>query len=473
MKAYSFFRSLLFLTFFIGNYSSFGQFTEGSSNIVIMDDESLNLQSVFNKTIAEASSAGAVANSLCLPNEFVEQLDAFLKKQPSPIPYNLRHDYDYIIADDVVILLQPEYAKGAFNTPMDKVLSTFQNTSSYVDFVTQLTGTDLGGLTKREKYNVQRAYGVLKYMLDKKGSYPFAAKTSFKFENCLVSLTPAYKVAKYEYPSITYDLSIETSIECDCPEENGSTSVKNGAFEYRAQSKGIYSGTKISFGDPINPGIFTKTIKCCAERTETEKTARAESNKEDTHFIKDTRNIFLNPNAVNEYKNYVVTEWGKDKEEQNDPNAEGGFFREAGSFAYGVYLGNTVGKEKDFYGITYGAELGYYHNISDDFQIGATAGYSRYTGKETDFGFEAEGESFIPVMAKASYSFSDAFGAEAGLGYAISASEGGEGGLSYSAGPFWRPLEAIVIFVGYSNIAFGEGSLGAFILSGRFSLSKK
>lgn len=66
---------------------------------------------------------------------------------------------------------------------------------------------------------------------------------------------------------------------------------------------------------------------------------------EGTHFIKDTRNIFLNPAAVNEYKNYVVTEWGASAEARaNDAeaNEEGGFFREAGSFAYGVYLGNRA-----------------------------------------------------------------------------------------------------------------------------------
>ncbi len=196
------------------------------------------------------------------------------------------------------------------------------------------------------------------------------------------------------------------------------------------------------------------------------------STEKSSHFIKDTRNIFLDPKAVNEYKEYVNTEWGESKEEE-DNNTEGGFFREAGSFAYGVYLGNNVGKEKDFYGLTYGTEVAYYHKLSDDFLIGATAGYTRFTGKETDFGFETEGESYIPLTAIAAYEFSNAFGAEAGLGYAISATEGGEGGLTYSLGPFWRPLEAIVLFVGYRSIAFGEGSLGAFILSGRVSLSKK
>ena len=66
----------------------------------------------------------------------------------------------------------------------------------------------------------------------------------------------------------------------------------------------------------------------------------SEEKESGSHFIKDTRNIFLNPAAVNEYKNYVVTEWSKGSDENSDADEEGGFFREAGSFAYGVYLGD-------------------------------------------------------------------------------------------------------------------------------------
>ncbi|EQC45780.1 hypothetical protein M899_1325 [Bacteriovorax sp. BSW11_IV] len=51
-------------------------------------------------------------------------------------------------------------------------------------------------------------------------------------------------------------------------------------------------------------------------------------------YIQDDRNVFRNASALNNTKNYLVTEWGQDSK------AEGGFFREMGSFAYGLYLGN-------------------------------------------------------------------------------------------------------------------------------------
>lgn len=68
-----------------------------------------------------------------------------------------------------------------------------------------------------------------------------------------------------------------------------------------------------------------------------------------SHYIKDSRSIFKNAAHVNTFKNYVVAEWGTDSttgtataftDSNAAPEAEGGFFREMGSFAYGVYLGS-------------------------------------------------------------------------------------------------------------------------------------
>jgi hypothetical protein len=66
-----------------------------------------------------------------------------------------------------------------------------------------------------------------------------------------------------------------------------------------------------------------------------------------SHFISDTRNVFKNPAHLNSMTNYVVTEWGANATATADPSsdapqAEGGFFRQAGSFSYGVYLGSNV-----------------------------------------------------------------------------------------------------------------------------------
>lgn len=59
-------------------------------------------------------------------------------------------------------------------------------------------------------------------------------------------------------------------------------------------------------------------------------------------YIKDSRNVFRNAATINSNKNYLVTEWGTaaKSDSATAPRAEGGFFREAGSLAYGLYLGD-------------------------------------------------------------------------------------------------------------------------------------
>jgi hypothetical protein len=69
-----------------------------------------------------------------------------------------------------------------------------------------------------------------------------------------------------------------------------------------------------------------------------------------SYYLSDSRSVFLNPASLNDNKNYVVTEWGTASQASTNalssdstttPRAEGGFFREMGAFAYGLYLGNN------------------------------------------------------------------------------------------------------------------------------------
>jgi hypothetical protein len=66
-----------------------------------------------------------------------------------------------------------------------------------------------------------------------------------------------------------------------------------------------------------------------------------------SEYLSDSRNIFRNPALLNSTKNYLVTEWGtaaNTADSSTAPKAEGGFFREMGSFNYGLYLGNNAQK---------------------------------------------------------------------------------------------------------------------------------
>lgn len=77
--------------------------------------------------------------------------------------------------------------------------------------------------------------------------------------------------------------------------------------------------------------------------------ARMEALSQDANrgsfFIDDSRNIFRNASKVGAMKNFVVTEWGDNNNAADAPaapHAEGGFFNEAGAFAYGLYFGSDI-----------------------------------------------------------------------------------------------------------------------------------
>jgi hypothetical protein len=82
-----------------------------------------------------------------------------------------------------------------------------------------------------------------------------------------------------------------------------------------------------------------------------------ETDNDGSYYISDSRNIFLNPAYVNVYNNYAVAEYGAfgfnatisqatgttigtTVEKIENPKAQGGFFKKAGDFVYGLYLGN-------------------------------------------------------------------------------------------------------------------------------------
>ena len=71
--------------------------------------------------------------------------------------------------------------------------------------------------------------------------------------------------------------------------------------------------------------------------------ALGQDSKIGSYYIADSRTIFANPSDLNGMKNYIVTEWGTgaSADTSTTPRAEGGFFRDAGAFAYGLYLGNN------------------------------------------------------------------------------------------------------------------------------------
>lgn len=82
-------------------------------------------------------------------------------------------------------------------------------------------------------------------------------------------------------------------------------------------------------------------LSTSAFATKTRMTALGQDSAYGSVYIEDTRNVFRNASAANSMSNYVLTEWGTAAATSGD-GAEGGMFREAGNFVWGLYFGNTI-----------------------------------------------------------------------------------------------------------------------------------
>lgn len=436
-----------------------------------------NLIDVYEKMIDEAVEVNSFKDKKCI--ESAKNLRSKNSLIPSlDMAYLL--DFYFYFGNTTAV---NAYDKGDFDASIDRALSVFNRTDNFEDFGAIVTGQDVNYLDEAVSSRLETFYNGLRIILKEGKEIELVEMLEGQSNfGCYFVPDISIKAVKFNYPNLISEIKIKVKITCDCElTDNLYKDLKSIYYEYTATTEGIYTSKALTFGHPSNSKLTIKSLECCPKKNEPEEPATSIPDEESANLIKDTRNIFLTPEEVNEYKEYVVTEWGKEQKEEEPIDEDYGHsdsdifdYTWAGDgFTITTGLGPTTGDEADFFGFSYSGGIGYYQSLTEDFQVGATASYSRYTGKETDFGFETEGESFIPIMAKARYNVSNAFGVEAGLGYAISASEEGEGGLTYSLGPFWKPLEAVLFAINYVNIAFGEGSLGALMLSGSVSLSKK
>ncbi|WP_417335394.1 hypothetical protein [Halobacteriovorax marinus] len=99
----------------------------------------------------------------------------------------------------------------------------------------------------------------------------------------------------------------------------------------------------------IATGLAVLSTSAFASKARLE--ALGQNDDRGSFYVEDARNIFRNAAKVNTFKNYITTEWGTASNSTLDsaaaPHAEGGFFREMGSFNYGVYMGSQIDAQND------------------------------------------------------------------------------------------------------------------------------
>lgn len=128
-----------------------------------------------------------------------------------------------------------------------------------------------------------------------------------------------------------------------------------------------------------------------------------------------------------------------------------------GDFRAGLHAGLPIGDAGDFATFAIAVDLGYLFDISDDFQVGPTAGYSHSFGDEIG-GFEIDDIQFIPLGGAARFNVSDTFSLGADLGYAIGVNDGNDGGFYYSPRAALMVSNSTSIVLAYRGVSLDGGS---------------
>ena len=170
-------------------------------------------------------------------------------------------------------------------------------------------------------------------------------------------------------------------------------------------------------------------LSTSAFATKTRMTALGQNSADGSRYIDDTRNVFRNAAHAGSTTNYVVSEWGN-----NGTTAEGGFFKEAGSFNYGVYLNSRNDAQTGNNGTALGEG-------GTDYAGQGVFGASFGAVRSDDIDLFFAGDMGFQWGARIGYSASDTKAAGAGN------KEQTHGGMSLGAGAVFGDIEASVNFV--------------------------
>ncbi|AUC14838.1 hypothetical protein BTO06_06650 [Tenacibaculum sp. SZ-18] len=139
-----------------------------------------------------------------------------------------------------------------------------------------------------------------------------------------------------------------------------------------------------------------------------------------------------------------------------------------GTLNVGGNIALPIGDAGDAYSFSYGGEVNYLFNLSEDFNLGASFSYIQYLGKEVN-GFDVPNVAFLPVAAAGRYNLSDKFVVGADLGFAIGVDEGNDGGFYYRPMVGYKVMENITLQATYAGISLDGGSVANIGLGAYYS----
>ncbi|WP_299626153.1 outer membrane beta-barrel protein [uncultured Tenacibaculum sp.] len=123
-----------------------------------------------------------------------------------------------------------------------------------------------------------------------------------------------------------------------------------------------------------------------------------------------------------------------------------------GGFNLGANFSLPVGNASETHNFALSVEANYLFDVTDNIQIGPSASFINYFGKEeNNVGFGSV--QFLPVAGAARFNVSEDFTLGADLGYAIGINTGNEGGFYYRPLVAYNISETIALQASYNGVA--------------------
>ncbi len=142
----------------------------------------------------------------------------------------------------------------------------------------------------------------------------------------------------------------------------------------------------------------------------------------------------------------------------------------AQDFNGGIHLGLPIGDAGDISTFSLIADLNYLFDVSEEFKVGPSVGYSHSFGDEIG-GFEIDDFQFLPIAAAGRFNASPEFSLGVDLGYAIGISDGLDGGFYYSPRVAYSVTELIDLVLAYRGVSLDGGSFDILSLGVEFDLN--
>lgn len=148
----------------------------------------------------------------------------------------------------------------------------------------------------------------------------------------------------------------------------------------------------------------------------------------------------------------------------------------ATGFKVGTHIGLPVGDLAKTSSFNVGVDVAYLHPIADNFKLGATTGYSYYTGKDYTYTYapgqtitvKGEGSGIIPIAATGQFAVTPEFFIGADLGYAFFTAKGSDGGVFYYQPKVGYDFGAGEVYVGYKGMSRDNASISSINLGAAY-----